>query len=136
MPERFARAQFDLLREIFELARRQRGCLERDEFDGFRALMDQRDDLVAQMQTLGVAPEEVPENVIAFPSRSEEAVQDRLALDTLIRGILEHDAQNERLLREKMNQVRQQLPGLQAGRRATAAYRVEPPGAAYVDRAS
>jgi hypothetical protein len=133
-----AGARFEVLREIFEVARRQRACLEQDEIEDLPALMDRRDVLVQRLQALLDEPDVAPPNVIVFPSLSvaDEAAQDRIALDALIRGILEHDLQSERLVRAKMDGVQSQIAPIHAGRRAAAGYRVTQPGAAYIDRAS
>jgi hypothetical protein len=131
-------AKFTLLRELFEMARAQRAHLEADRLDLVLDLMDQRDELVQQLEDL-FAQGDVPANVIAFPSQaaSDWSQQDQLALDTLIRGILEHDQQNERLLTERLAEIREELPRLERGRRANNGYRVPvASGARFIDRVS
>lgn len=138
MPDRTTTARFQILREIFDLARAQREHLEADRLESVLELMDERDALMVQLERLLAEGAELPDNVIAFPSAatSEWAEQDELALDTLIRGILEHDQQNEQILAEKMDAVRHELPRLQQGRRAHAGYRVQRDGGTYIDRVS
>ncbi len=118
-----AAQQFDLLREIFDLARAQRGCIARDELDRLAALMDERDVLIARLQRLAAEEAALPENVVAFRASPDHAEQDALALDTVIRGILEHDRENEALLAEKMQAIREELPQLLRGQRAQSGYR-------------
>lgn len=138
MPDRTAAARFQILREIFDLARAQREHLEGDRLDLVLELMDERDQLMIQLEQLLAEGIEMPANVIAFPSAatSEWAEQDELALDTLIRGILEHDQQNEQMLAEKMDVIRRELPRLKRGRQAHAGYRSQGEGGRYIDRVS
>jgi hypothetical protein len=138
VPDRNATARFQILREVFDLARAQRAHLEADRMEVVLDLMDQRDALMARLEQLLVEHAEVPDNVIAFPSAATAvwAEQDELALDTLIRGILEHDQQNEHILAEKMDAVRGELPRLQDGLRAHAGYRRQMDGGALIDRVS
>ena len=128
--------QFDLLREIFDLSRAQRRCIERDEIDRFSELMEERESILHQIQQLVVEEASLPENVVEFPGATDPA-QDTLALDTVIRGILEHDRVNESLLAEKMDAIREELPRLRQGMRANAGYRtdVDEPGA-FMNRVS
>lgn len=138
MPDRTATVRFQILRQIFDLARVQREHLEADRLDVVLELMDERDSLMAQLQRLLTEGGEIPDNVIAFPSAANSAwaEQDELALDTLIRGIIEHDQQNELILAEKMSAIRDELPRLQQGHRAHAAYRGGSGAGMYVDRVS
>lgn len=118
-----AAQQFDLLREIFDLARAQRGCIERDELDRLASLMDERAVLIERLQRLAAEEAALPENVVAFRTSPDHVEQDALALDTVIRGILQHDRENEALLAEKMQAIREELPQLMRGQRAQAGYR-------------
>lgn len=124
MARPLATQQFDVLREIFDLARAQRQCIERDELDRFAALMDERDTLLEQLHLLVQEEASLPENVVAFRT-SDDHAQDTLALDTVIRGIIEHDRKNEALLAEKMDAIREELPRLAQGMRANAGYRTQ-----------
>jgi hypothetical protein len=138
VPDRIATEKFQILREIFDLARAQRAYLEEDRLDLVLMLMDQRDALMVRLERVITELSEVPDNVIAFPSPAsgDWSHQDQLALDTLIRGIMEHDEQNEQMLAEKMDAVRAELPRLQHGRRAHSGYRSPDVGGHYVDRVS
>lgn len=138
MPDRTAAARSQILREIFDIARAQREHLEGDRLDLVLELMDERDQLMVQLERLLAEGIDMPSNVIAFrsPATSEWVEQDELALDTLIRGILEHDQQNEQMLAEKMDVIRRDLPRLQRGHRAHAGYRGQVDGGHYIDRVS
>ncbi len=133
-----AAAKFALLRELFDLSREQRAQLEDDRIDLVLALMEERERLVHQLEDLFVESGNVPENVIAFPTPTTHdwSQQDELALDTLIRGILEYDQQNEAMLAERLDALRDELPRLDRGRRATNGYRVTQYGPSYIDRVS
>ena len=136
MARPLAAQQFDLLREIFDLSRAQRQCIEREELDEFAALMDERDTILERLQALVIEEASLPENVVAFRVADDPA-QDTLALDTVIRGILEHDRKNEALLAVKMDAIRAELPRLQQGVRANTGYRPTPDGpGAFMDRVS
>lgn len=134
-----AAAQFQLLREIFDLARRQRVSLERDEIEEVVALMAEREAVLEQLQQLAEEAADPPSNVVALPGAEDHARQDAIALDTVIRGILEHDRGNEALLLEKMQAIREELPRIRQGRRASAGYRSAPAWeqtGGYADRVS
>jgi len=132
-----ATQQFDVLRQIFDLSRAQRGCIERDEFDRLAALMDERDLLVAELQQLAEDEAALPGNVLAFPSVEEHAQQDSLALDTVIKGILEHDQANEMMLAAKMQIILDEMPAFRQGQRAVAGYRAANPEAtSFMNRIS
>lgn len=145
MVDRGAAAKFEILRQIHELARTQRKALEHDNLDRFQHILDEREELIARLRLLnatldeaeaaGVLPE-MPENVIAFPRASDASAEDGLAIDTVIRGILEHDRYNEAVLAEKMEEIRQALPALTEGHRATAGYRVVSTATSFIDRRS
>lgn len=137
MAKSMAALQFELLREVFDLARAQRALLERDDIDAVLDLMGEREAIIERLAGLAEQAAETPENVLAFPGAEDHARQDALALDTVIRGILEHDRQNEAMLYEKVQQLREELPRLRQGRRMAGAYRASSslPGA-YVSRSS
>jgi len=118
-----AALQFELLRELFDLARVQRASLERDDIDTVLSLMDEREVLLDQLTSLAEEAAMAPANLVAFPGAEDHARQDALALDTVIRGILEHDRMNQEMLEEKVTQLREELPRLQQGRRMASAYR-------------
>ena len=137
MAKSLAASQFELLREVFDLARAQRASLERDDIDSVLELMGEREAIIERLARLAEEAAETPDNVVTFPGAEDHARQDALALDTVIRGILEHDRQNEEMLYEKMQQLRDELPRLQQGRRVAGAYRASSsvPGT-YVSRTS
>ena len=142
MVDRGAAAKFEILRQIHELARAQREALEHDNLDRFQDILDQREELIARLRVLNATSDEaaagggLPENVIAFPRASGASAENGLAIDTVIRGILEHDRHNESVLAEKMDEIRQALPALTAGHRAAAGYRVVSAATSFIDRAS
>ncbi|MCA9855985.1 MAG: hypothetical protein KC458_01770, partial [Dehalococcoidia bacterium] len=110
MAKSLASMQFELLREVFDLARAQRASLERDDLDEVLSLMGEREVIIERLARLAEEAAETPENVLSFPGSEEHARQDQLALDTVIRGILEHDRQNEAMLFDKIQQIREELP--------------------------
>ena len=138
MPDGFAAEKFEILSSIFERARVQRAALERDDMDTFMRVLDERDELIAQLQRLVEVSADVPENVVAFPTElnARNRQDDSLALDTVIRGIVEHDEQNERLLSEKLSELAAELPALRHGRQALQAYRTPPSQQGYIDQIS
>lgn len=136
-----ASLRFELLREIFDLSRKQRDSLEIDDIESVIALMDEREHLVAQLMELATErAEELPPNVVRLPTSEDHARQDEIAIDTVLRGILEHDRRNEEILLEKMQAIREELPRIRRGRQAGAGYRNagSEPGAVggYADRVS
>ena len=136
MARPLAAQQFDVLREIFDLARAQRASLESDDIDRVLDLMAERETLLGRLTRLAEEHAEVPENVVAFPRTVDFMQQDAIALDTVIRGILEHDRQNEAMLQEKMAQVREELPRVRQAFRAATAYRPADDTPAYLNRRS
>lgn len=138
MPDGFAAEKFEILCSIFERARAQRSALERDDLDTFMQILDERDDLIARLQRLVEASAEVPDNVVPFPTElnSRNQQDDTLALDTAIRGIVEHDEQNEQLLSTKLEELAAEFPTLRRGRQAVQAYRIPREQQGYVDRVS
>lgn len=131
-----AALQFELLREIFDLARAQRASLESDDIDRVMDLMSERETILKRLTHLAEAHAEVPDNVVVFPRALDSMQQDAIALDTVIRGILEHDRQNEALLEEKMAQVRDELPRVRQAFRAASAYRPVDASPGYLNRQS
>ncbi len=123
MAKSLASMQFELLREVFDLARAQRASLERDDLDEVLALMGERETIIERLARLAEDAAETPENVVSFPGSEEHMRQDQLALDTVIRGILEHDRQNEAMLFDKIQQIRDELPRIARGKRMASAYR-------------
>jgi hypothetical protein len=139
MGERSAETRFALLREVFELARAQERALEDGALEDFESMLDRRDTLIAQLQALTPALvdlDELPDNVIPFPGAVSGDVEDALALDTVIRGIIEHDRRNEALLAARLAALREELPGLAAGERLASGYRVPDDEPRFIDQRS
>lgn len=137
MARPLATQQFEVLRQIFDLSRAQRGCIERDEYDRLAQLMDERDLLVAELQHLAEEEAAMPVNVLSFPTVEDRTQQDSLALDTVIKGILEHDQANETMLAAKMRVILDELPAFRHGQRAIAGYRsANPEATSFMNRIS
>lgn len=138
IPDGLAAEKFELLCAVFERARAQRAALEADDIEAFLVILDERDELLARLQQLVEVMVEPPENVVAFPNELNERTQhdDTLALDTVIRGIVEHDEHNEALLNSRLEALAGEVPALRHGRGAAAAYRVPRESRGYVDRLS
>jgi hypothetical protein len=139
MVDRAAMAKFTVLNQIYDLAREQRQALERDDLDRFQRILDQREELITRLRMLNGGDREaaeLPDNLLAFPLPSDSAAEDGLALDTVIRGILDRDRDNQSLLAEKLDEIRCALPALTVGHRAATGYRIDRPPAAFVDRIS
>lgn len=130
--------RFSLLRALFDLAREQRRALEAIDLDRFEALLDEREALLGQLQamTLDADGEALPANVIPFPGVVPIEAEDALALDTLIRGILEHDRHNESLLGAVLGAVATELPALENARRSAAGYGTNLSDARFIDLVS
>ena len=131
-----AALQFEILREIFDLARAQRASLESDDIERVLDLMAEREVLLSRLTRMAEEHAEVPENVVMFPRVVDSMQRDAIALDTVIRGILEHDRQNEALLHEKVAQVRDELPRVRQAFRAAIAYRPGDDSSPYLNRRS
>lgn len=136
MPDLAAAAKFEMLQDVLALARQQHAALEHDDFDHFDALLEERESLLQRLEALD-ARGTMPSNVVPFPIPAHVAADDAVAVDAMIRGILDQDRRNEALLAARMNEIRKELPALAAGQRAANAYRVAPaPGMAFIDRVS
>lgn len=138
VPDGLAAEKFEILCAVFERARAQRAALEADDLDAFLEILDERDQLLSELQRLVDAMPELPENVVAFPNELTDRTRhdDTLALDTVIRGIVEHDAFNETLLNGQRDRLAGEVPALRHGRGAAAAYRIPSEQRGYVDRMS
>ena len=137
MVDRSATAKIAILGQIYDLAREQREALVIDHLERFQELLDERDQLIARLTALqnGDAGEgEVPQNIVAFPGASDAASEDEMALDTVIRGILKCDAENEATLSGKMDEIREALPELAVASRAAERYRIVEPTGRSIDR--
>lgn len=138
LPDSLAAEKFEILCAVFERARAQRTALERDDIDTFVAILDERDELLANLRRLVDSTPELPTNVVAFPNELSAGSRqdDTLALDTVIQGIVWHDEHNEALLEDRLKSLAGEVPALRRGRRAAAAYRVPRELQGYVDRVS
>lgn len=138
MPDGLAAQKFEILCAVFERARAQSAALEADDLPTFLEILDERDELLAQLQQLVDSMGELPENVVAFPNELNQRVShdDKLALDTVIRGIVEHDERNEALLNARLDELAGEVPALRHGRDAASAYRIAEESRGYVNRLS
>lgn len=137
MPDATVSTRFALLREVFDLARAQRHAIQADDLGEFASLLERRQDLIDDLVALdGEDAPVLPGNVIVFPGAVPTTDEDTLALDTLIRGILEHDRQSERLLSELMDGVRNEVAVLDQGAHAVSRYGAHEVGAGFIDRVS
>ena len=136
MVDRAAAAKFDTLRRLFDLARSQRNALEQDQIERFAELLDERETLLRHLGALVEDAAAMPDNVIAFPGTPAAADEDALALETVLKGILELDRNNEALLQEKMTDIQRALPAITQGQRAAAGYRIDRTPSSFIDRIS
>jgi len=138
MADGLAADKFEILSAVFDCAREQRAALESDDLPAFLELLDERDELLRHLQQLVDAMPETPSNVVPFPNELNARTRhdDRLALDTLIRGIVEHDEHNEALLTAQLGELASEVPALRRGTEAAAAYRIPQERRGYVDRVS
>ena len=74
MAKSVASMQFELLREVFDLARAQRASLERDDLDAVLDLMGEREAIIERLGRLAETAAETPENVVAFPGAIESFI--------------------------------------------------------------
>ena len=115
-------------------------ALEQDSLAHFQGMLDERDQLIAELEALvdaeAASGDGPPANVVAFPGAVTGSEEDVIALDVVLRGVLDRDRANEELLRTRMDELKQELPALAQGRRALAGYRVEHRASTFVDRRS
>lgn len=112
----------DVIMRVLALAELQSAALAASDWDRFDAILDDREALLAS-PGLGAA-------LAATPAEARALVSAALARIEAL------DAQHQALLAREQLTVREALPGLNAGRRAAAAYRGAPITTAYVDSAS
>lgn len=136
MVDRAAAAKFDTLRQLFDLARSQRTALEQDQIERFAELLDEREVLLRHLGALVEDAAAMPDNVIAFPGTPPAADEDALAQETVLKGILELDRNNEALLQEKMADIQRALPAVAHARRAAAGYRIDRTPSSFINRVS
>ncbi len=136
MVDRAAAAKFDTLRQLFDLARAQRTALEQDRIERFAELLDERETLLRHLGALVEDAAAMPANVIAFPGTPAAAEEDAMALETVLKGIVELDRNNETLLQEKMTDIQRALPAITQGQRAAAGYRVDRTPSSFINRVS
>ena len=126
-------SRFELLKQLLRLAQEQRGALRADQLQRFEVLLAERQEII---DTLSPAPAAapLPANVILFPG-PPAADEDRVALEALVRGILEIDRENAVLLREKREALRATLLDMQRGRHALQGYQRPPAARGQYERA-
>lgn len=134
MVSEVAAARFALLRQLFDLAREQRQALDTDDLVRFESILDERQVLLDQLAEFDDGDDSLPQNVVAFPGAEVNEAEDDLALDTVIRGILDQDQRNAAALAMRMDQIRDQLPALALGGQTAGAYRVSVAGSRVIDR--
>lgn len=134
MVSEVAAARFALLRQLFDLAREQRQALDTDDLVRFESILDERQALLDQLTEFDDGDDSLPQNVVAFPGAEVNEAEDDLALDTVIRGILDQDQRNAAALAMRMDQIRDQLPALALGGQTAGAYRVSVAGSRVIDR--
>jgi hypothetical protein len=114
--------QHQLLTRLLGLSRRQHEALYADQIDDFLSIMDEREQIVGELVTLGEAPP--PRNVLPFPSLVPPGMdQDvKAALRGLITSILQQDDENERVLRVQMDELRTTITWISRGAAANRGY--------------
>ncbi|MBI4504733.1 MAG: flagellar protein FliT [Chloroflexi bacterium] len=94
-------------RALHNAARRQAEALDAGEFDRFLAILDEREALLALIDTAGL------------PSEQRE----RQETETLARAILQTDEANATRLRQALEAAQQELGALRGGQRLMQSYR-------------
>lgn len=117
-------------RALLALAEEQRAALEGGALDRIAQLLEQRDVLLRE---LGARIEARGAALAGEFARAPEAT--RQAVLRAFASVATIDAQSEAWVRLEMRGILDELPAMEAGRRAAAAYRSRTP-AAYVDTAS
>ena len=127
-------AKFELLKALYRLSQEQSSALEADRLDLFAQIMTTRETLVEQL--MSITDEELPKNVIPFPTLNlpQSKGEEEMALGAVVRGILETDAKNERLLREKLGEVKEILAGIGRAKKAAQAYKAQRSPGRRLDR--
>jgi hypothetical protein len=139
MPDSMTEMRFTLLRQLFDMAVEQRRALDEDDFASFQSVLEARGALIARLEALAAdGPSAVlPGNVIPFPRAASQAedLDDRLAIDTLIRGVLEHDQHNESVLEERLLAVQGEIRSMESGQRAVSRYGSAAEDARFINHA-
>jgi hypothetical protein len=94
-----------LLNHLLGLVREQAKALQADDLDRFLALMDEREEIIAELGAADADP--APANVIPFPAIAPSNVSSdvEMTMRYLLRAILEEDDENVRLLQAQMNDL-------------------------------
>jgi len=135
MPESASHEHVEVLRQVLELARAQRGALERDDLDEFDAVLARRE---ALLQAGGVVQAaDATADAVALPV-SDVALtdDDAAAIDALVQRILAQDQANEALLGARIAEIRGEMPALTKGHQANAAYRMSERPSTFINRVS
>ncbi len=117
-------------RALLRMAHEQRAALEAGELDRFDRLLEER---TALFERLGVDDSSRAARLGAEFAAAPEAA--RTAVLTALEDVARMDAEHEALITSERRGILSELPALDAGRRAAAAYRSST-HAAYVDTAS
>ncbi len=119
-----------IARELLALAEEQRVALEDGALDRFDALLEHR---AALLERLGGGSSAQAGQLPAVFAHERDEAQ---ALVATLGAVAEIDEQNARALADQRRGILDELPALNAGSRAAAAYRSASTSAAYVDTAS
>jgi hypothetical protein len=132
--EAAARALVEGLEALAAHTREQGAALQAGDLEGYAALLERREQ---QLVALGISDEPGSSAAALLANASELT---RRAAGRALARIAALDAEHRAALEVERRAVLEELPGLDAGRRAAAAYgaqgREHGPGAAYVDAAS
>lgn len=108
MSDRTALQRHTLLMRLLCLAREQGAALQDDAFDRFVALMPEREAIIADLTA--AAPPVAPANVVPLRQGVDEDTE--LAIEALVASVLRQDEENEAVLREQLDAVREALSGI------------------------
>lgn len=115
MTDRDRLRQHEILTRLLRIARRQAAALQAERLDQFLALTDDRAAIMTEL--LAVDEGTVPANVVAFPAHApgHDEPEVRSANGSLLSAILRQDEDNELLLTEQMNRLRDAIGVLGQG---------------------
>lgn len=117
--------RFAILKQLFELAQRQKTALDNEDVEQFMALLHQREPLLAALA--GHEEDERPSNVVSInraSRQSEEASADtETAIGILLRAVIDQDAENELLLRARLGEVQDAITRVSRGAAMVRMYR-------------
>ncbi len=120
--------RFELLRTLLRLSQEQQDALAQNRLDQFVALLDEREALIGEFAMVDAGQPE-PNNVIPFPGtvgpkgKADARSDDSLALESLLRAVIDTDAENERALREGLADLREAIGQIGRARVTARGYR-------------